>query len=101
MLVFLSVILIFFSFGFYFYYKTKQFRTSLPIRKKWYASMASIALGSFVLFFGINQLLLFQTVVTYIIAGIFIILGAGLIVYNSKAAKHYRSFLDEEARLNK
>ncbi|TWT26361.1 YtpI family protein [Planomicrobium sp. CPCC 101110] len=95
------VLLIVVSFVFYFYYKTKQFRTSLPIRKNWYASMASVALGSFVMFFGINQLFLFQTVVTYIVAGIFIVLGLGLIVYNFKAAKHYRSFLDEETRLNK
>ncbi|MDN7240256.1 YtpI family protein [Planococcus sp. N028] len=101
MLVFLSVILITLSFAVYFYYKTKQFRTSLPIRKKWYTSMASVALGSFVMFFGINQLLLFHTVVTYIIAGIFVILGLGLIVYNFKAAKHYKQFLAEEARLNK
>ncbi|TWT09374.1 hypothetical protein FQV28_04620 [Planomicrobium sp. CPCC 101079] len=99
--MFLSVLLITFSFVFYFYYKTKQFRTSLPIRKNWYAAMASMALGSFIVFFGINQLLLFHTVVTYIVAGIFIILGIGLIVYNFKAAKHYRSFLDEETRLNK
>lgn len=100
-LVFLSVILIVFSFAFYFYYKTKQIRASLPVRKNWYASMASLSLGSFIMFFGINQLLLFQTVVTYIIAGIFIILGVGLIVHNYKAAKHYRQFLAEETRLNK
>ncbi|MGI2326352.1 YtpI family protein [Planococcus sp. YIM B11945] len=99
--VFITVVLIAFSFAFYFYYKTKQFRTSLPIRKKWYTSMASVALGSFMVFFGINQLLLFQTVVTYIIAGIFIALGIGLLVYNYKAAKHYRQFLAEETRLNK
>lgn len=98
--VFISVLLISFSFAFYFYYKTKQFRTSLPIRKNWYASKASMALGSFILFFGVNQLLLFHTVVTYIIAGIFIILGLGLIIYNFKAAKHYRQFIDEETRLN-
>jgi len=99
--VFLSVLLIAFSFAFYFYYKTKQFRTSLPVRKNWYASKASIALGCFVIFFGINQILLFQTAVTYIISGIFLVLGFGLISYNFKAAKHYRSFLDEETRLNK
>ncbi|RNF40845.1 YtpI family protein [Planococcus salinus] len=98
MLIFVFFIIV--SFVFYFYYKTKQFRATLPIRKKWYASVASVALGSFVMFFGINQLFLFQSTLTYVISGIFIVLGLGLIVYNYKAAKHYHSFVDEETRLN-
>ncbi|CEG23233.1 hypothetical protein BN1080_02182 [Planococcus massiliensis] len=98
MIVLVGMIII--SFVFYFYYKTKQFRATLPIRRKWYASIASVALGSFVLFFGINQLFVFQSIVTYIISGIFIILGLALMIYNYKAAKHYHSFVAEEARLN-
>lgn len=99
MLVFVGLIIV--SFVFYFYYKTKQFRAVLPIRKKWYAATASVALGSFIMFFGINQLFIFQSVITYIISGIFIVLGIALIIYNYKAAKHYHSFVAEEARLNK
>lgn len=98
MLIFIFLIII--SLVFYLYYKTKQFRAVLPIRKKWYAATASICLGSFVMFFGINQLFIFQTLVTFIIAGIFIVLGLGLIVYNYKAAKHYHQFVAEETRLN-
>lgn len=98
MLVFAGLIVL--SLVAYLYYKTKQFRTALPIRRKWYSSIASLALGSFVLFFGINQIFLFQTMLTYIIAGIFIILGGALIFYNYKAAKHYHSFVEEEAELN-
>lgn len=98
MLIFFFLIIV--SILFYFYYKTKQFRATLPIRRKWYASTASIFLGSFVFFFGINQLTIFQSVVTYIISGIFIVLGLALMIYNYKAARHYHKFVAEESRLN-
>lgn len=100
MLIFIVLIIV--SFVLYFYNKTKQFRTRsvLPIRKKWYAARASMALGSFLTFFGINQLFVFQSAVTYIVAAIFIVLGIALIYYNYKAAKHYQAFLEEEADLN-
>ncbi|RLQ91881.1 YtpI family protein [Planomicrobium sp. Y74] len=98
MLIFFFLIIV--SILFYFYYKTKQIRSTLPIRKKWYASTASIFLGSFVFFFGINQLTIFQSTITYIISGIFIILGLAMIIYNFKAAKHYHKFVAEESRLN-
>lgn len=98
MLIFVFLIIL--SIVFYFYYKTKQFRAKLPIRKKWYASTASMFLGSFILFFGINQLTIFQSTVTYIISGIFIILGLALVIFNFKAARHYHKFVAEETRLN-
>ncbi len=100
--MFIFVFLIIVSFVIYFYNKTKQFRTRsvLPIRKKWYAARASMALGSFVTFFGINQLFVYQSTVTYIISAIFIVLGAALIYYNYKASRHYHTFLEEEADLN-
>lgn len=98
--MFVFVFLIILSIVLYFYYKTKQFRTALPIRKKWYASTASMFLGSFLVFFGINQLVSFSGAVTYIISGVFIVLGLGLIVYHFKAARHYHKFVAEETRLN-
>lgn len=98
MLIFIFLIIL--SIVFYFYYKTKQFRATLPIRKKWYASTASMFLGSFIFFFGINQLTIFQTTVTYIIAGVFIVLGLALMIFNFKAARHYHKFVAEETRLN-
>ncbi|KOF11694.1 hypothetical protein AC739_02455 [Planococcus glaciei] len=98
MLVFVGLIIV--SFVFYFYYKTKQFRAVLPIRKKWYAAVAAFSLGSFIFFFGINFLFVYQSLVTYIVSGIFIILGAMMMFSNYKAAKHYHKFVAEEARLN-
>lgn len=87
---------------FYFYFKTKQFRTTrmLPIRKKMYASIAGSSLGGLLLFFGLNQLVLFDKVIAYIIAAIFILLGLYVLIFNYRAYKHYSQFVVEEAELN-
>ena len=91
------------SFVFYIYYKVKYVRSKMPIERKWLSAKSSIALGLFVLFFGINQLTLFDETVTYVVAAIFIIIG-GLSVYGG--IKAYRFFLPlaieeaEKARLN-
>ncbi|MER2237679.1 MAG: YtpI family protein, partial [Psychrobacillus sp.] len=47
------------SFVWYFYFKTKQFRSPLPIAKNWYKSKANIGFGSFILAFSLNQAYLF------------------------------------------
>ncbi len=102
MLNFVLVFLIIASAVFYFYFKTRQFRTRsvFPIRKKMFASMAGSSLGGLLLFFGINQLFLFSGVLTYVIAAIFIVLGAYVGIFNYRAYKHYLSFVDEEKNLN-
>ena len=69
------VILIVISLAFYLFYKVKSVRTQLPMEKKWISGKSLVALGAFVALFGINQLFLFQSTVTYIIAGIFILIG--------------------------
>ncbi len=87
---------------FYFYFKMRQFRTTrmLPIRKKMFASMAGVALGLFLLFFGINQIILFNKFVIYLISALFILLGLYVAIFNFRAAKHYRQFIEEEAIIN-
>lgn len=87
---------------FYFYFKTRQFRTSqvFPIRKKMFASQAGLYLGSFLFFFGINQLILFSGIATYVVGTLFILFGAYVLMYNYKATKHYKQFIDEETKLN-
>ena len=87
---------------FYFYFKYRQFRTTyvLPIRKKMYASMAGSYLGCLLIFFGLNQFTLDDGVTRYIIAAIFIPLGLYVSIFNYRAFKHYKRFVDEEAELN-
>ena len=92
------VILIIFSLAFYIFYKTKYFRTQLPAEKRWISSKSSIALGSFVGLFGLNQLFLYQTTVTYIIAGLFIILGAINIWGGVKAYKYFLPLAAKEVQ---
>lgn len=89
------------SFVWYFYFKTKQLRTSLPIRKKWFAAKASLCLGAFLVFFGLNYIIIYPTSVTYVISALFVLLGAYFMYHNYKASKHYSQFVDEELILNK
>lgn len=99
---FVLVFLIIASAVFYFYFKTRQFRTShvFPIRKKMFASKAGTFLGFMLVTFGLNQLLLFNGVLTYVVAGIFIVLGGYVSIFNWNAMKHYNQFVDEETELN-
>ncbi|MBB6445699.1 YtpI family protein [Bacillus benzoevorans] len=90
------VILIVFSLSFYIYFKAKYFRTKLPAEKKWISAKSSIALGSFIAMFGVNQLFLFHTTVTYIVAGIFIVLGAINIMGGIKAYKYFLPLVKKE-----
>jgi uncharacterized membrane protein len=97
----LFVVLIVLSFVLYFYFKTKQFRSELPIAKKWYANRALVALGSLLFFFGINQISLFPSTLTYVISGVLILIGLYTMVYYFRVAKHYGQFVEEEFHLNK
>ncbi|PID24952.1 YtpI family protein [Sporosarcina sp. P7] len=87
---------------FYFVFKTRQFRTShmFPIRKKMYASLAGTALGALLIFFGINQLLIFDGTLTYIVSAIFILFGGYVAIFNFNAQKHYKQFVAEESKIN-
>ena len=88
------------SFVWYLYFKTKQIRTYLPIRKKWYAARSSVCLGAFIALFGVNFLYIYQSGITVIVSAIFIILGVYFMYHNWKAAKHYGKFVQEELELN-
>lgn len=72
----------------------------LPIRKKFFASMAGASLGLFLMSFGLNQIILFNKLVIYIVSVIFILLGLYVLIFNLRAAKHYRQFIEEEADIN-
>lgn len=94
------VFLIVLSFLLYFYFKVKQLRSDYPIAKKWHANRALVTLGSLLFFFGLNQLSLFPSTLTYVISALFIALGLFSMVHYYKAAKHYGQFVEEEYRLN-
>lgn len=102
--MYFNIFIVFFivlAFVAYFYFKTRQFRSTLPIRKKWYQSKAGIALGAFIMLFGINQAYLFPSTITFVVVAIFIILGIALLIDNTKKMRHYGQFIQEEYELNK
>ena len=84
----------------YLYFKTKQLRTSYPIRKKWYKAKAGIALGIFTTTFGINTVLIYQDALAYGIGAIFILLGSLMISSDLKRMRHEGNFVKEEYDLN-
>lgn len=89
------------SFVAYFYYKTKQFRATLPIQKKWYKAKAGTALGLFVIFAGCNTPIIYTTFVGFIISALFIVFGGAMAVNQFKRVKHEGRFVKEEYELNR
>ncbi|WP_079510035.1 YtpI family protein [Mesobacillus jeotgali] len=94
------VLLIVLSFVFYIFYKIKYVRSKRPAERSWLSAKSSIALGLFVALFGINQLFLFQTTVTYIVGAIFIVIGSLSVWGGIKAYKFYLPHAVKEAREN-
>ena len=89
------------SFVAYFYYKTKQFRTTLPIQKKWYTAKAGTALGAFVLFVGCNTPIIYPTFVGFVISALFIVIGILMAVNHYKRVVHEGRFVKQEYELNR
>ena len=89
------------SFVAYFYYKTKQFRSTLPIRKKWYTAKAGVAIGIFLIFFGLNATIIYPTAVGYGVAAVFILFGALQAFNHYKRTRHEGKYVQEEYELNK
>lgn len=52
---------------FYLYYKAKNVRTNRPVEKKFWSAKSSMALGCFVLLFGVNQLFLNRSSLAFVI----------------------------------
>ncbi|MED4016206.1 YtpI family protein [Sutcliffiella cohnii] len=91
------VFLIIVSFMFYFFYKTKYFRTKFPAEKKWLSAKSSIALGIFVTSFGFNTIINPLSTVAIVVGIIMIVVGAGSIWAGVKAYRFYLPFAREEA----
>lgn len=85
------------SLVFYLFYKMKYIRSRRPAERHWLSAKSSIALGLFVSLFGINQLFLFHTTITYIIAVIFIFIGGYSIYGGIKAYKYFLPHAQKEA----
>lgn len=97
--IFVTCIL--FSLAFYLYYRVKAFRSKKANEKKWLSAKATLALGSFVAFFGLNRLFISTTPVSLAVGITFIAVG-GIAVWTSyKAYKYYLPHVLEEAGRSK
>ncbi|WP_226566477.1 YtpI family protein [Bacillus stratosphericus] len=83
------VVFIICSAMFYLYYKAKNVRTNRPVEKKFWSAKSSMALGCFVLLFGVNQLFLNRSSLAFVIGFIFVAVGIGSTWAGYKAYKHY------------
>ncbi|KRG14532.1 membrane protein [Virgibacillus soli] len=91
------VFIIVLSLSFYVFYKIKYVRSHLPMEKKLLNGKSSMALGIFVAFFGLNQLFLFQTTLTYVIGILFILLGVASAWAGLKSYRYHIPYAVKEA----
>lgn len=89
MLIFAFIIII--SIVMYIYYKVSILRTKDELVQKYTNAKARIFLGSFILAFGVNQYIAYQTKFILFISIVFVILGMIQIISGYKEAKHYRN----------
>lgn len=92
------VILITIALSFYVYFKVKYVRSKKPAERKWISSKSTVALGIFIGLYGLNQFFLDGNKVTYIVGGIFVLLGAFNIFSGFKAYKYYLPIAANEAK---
>ncbi|ELK22819.1 putative membrane protein, YtpI family [Anoxybacillus flavithermus TNO-09.006] len=95
------VILIVFSLSFYLYYKIKYVRSKKPMERKWISAKSSMALGSFVFFFAINQFFVHRSTVSLIVGIVLLLVGAGSIWAGYRAHRYYFPLAVKEAEETK
>ncbi|HLR75131.1 MAG TPA: YtpI family protein [Virgibacillus sp.] len=95
MLIFALIIVI--SVVLYIYYKVAILKSTDRLTQEYFNAKSRLCLGSFIIAFGINQYILYQTRLTLFIGIIFIILGGLQLNVGFKEARHYRK---EWRRLN-
>ncbi|WP_051240143.1 YtpI family protein [Pontibacillus halophilus] len=89
------MLLIILSITVYLYFKVIILRTDDPLYQVYSNSRARIALGVFMIAFGANQYVFYQTRLALAIALVFVALGVAQFVYGYRRAKFYRKQLRE------
>ncbi len=100
LIVAILVTSLFITFAVFIFYKVKQIRTKAYRggRKQYYNSLSRIWFGAFMVIFGINTMVQFQTAVSYIIGGVFIVFGFLNVISFERRRKHFKSVLPDEDR---
>jgi len=95
MLIFALLIVI--SVVLYIYYKVAILKSNDRLTQEYYQAKSRMALGSFIVAFGINQYLLYQTRLTLFIGIVFLLLGVMQLHVGIRDARFFRK---EYRRLN-
>lgn len=74
----------------------RAFRTKRDVRKAYHKARSRFYFGIFLIAFSFDQLLLFPTLVTYIIAFVLLFFGVLNITYGYKASKYFKNNLPIE-----
>ncbi|MFC0187887.1 YtpI family protein [Fictibacillus aquaticus] len=90
------VILIILSFSLYAFYKVREVRARNPYIKAWNGSKSRLALGSFLLSFGLNELSGIETKLQLWIAIVFAVYGIALLYTGFKSYKHFQPLAQKE-----
>ncbi len=88
--MFIIALFIMLSIVLYIYYKVSILKTKDGLSQKYINAKARICLGSFLIFFGINQYIAYQTKLVLLISIVFVVLGALQATDGFKEAKHYK-----------
>lgn len=88
--MFIIAIFIMLSIVLYIYYKVSILRTKDSLTQRFINAKARVCLGSFLILFGINQYISYQTKLVLLISIVFLILGTMQAVDGVKEAKHYK-----------
>ncbi|WP_087971903.1 YtpI family protein [Oceanobacillus rekensis] len=81
----------------YIYYKVAILKSNDELTQKYFNGKARLCLGTFLLFFGINQYIFYKTQLALFICLIIVLFGALQMYRGFKEARHYRN---EWRRLN-
>ena len=92
------IILIILSFALYVFYKVREVRSKEIFYKRWTASKAKMALGTFVASFGLNELTTVEGRLQLWIAIVFLVYGAVLLFFGWKMYKYYLTIAKNESQ---
>lgn len=97
---FFTILIIIFVVAFI-YFKIKQWRAKSQLEAKWQQTRGNMALGAFLLSFGLNSLYFPRSKVEIVIGIIFALLGAANVYFGYQAYKHYLPQLVDQIERSK
>lgn len=80
------------------YQIAKFIRTKKDVRKAWHRARGRFFFGIFLIAFALNQIILFPTLLTFIICAVLLVFGLANISYGRKAMPYFEQHFAKEDR---